>query len=145
MRRTLMFTGIAVCLIALGGCAEMDAKFAAQQQAADQAKCEGYGYQPGTDRFADCMMSTAHNRDMQQAMARQQDAMQKQQAANAQAQQRAADDAADAQHQADIQRMMNSGTGFTPPTTPTNQNCTSTTTSQQSGNAGSSTTTTTCH
>ena len=27
-----------------------------QNHADDQAKCAGYGYQPGTDQFANCMM-----------------------------------------------------------------------------------------
>lgn len=27
-----------------------------KQHASDQAKCAGYGYQQGTDQFADCMM-----------------------------------------------------------------------------------------
>lgn len=35
------------------GCATVDP---AQQRAADQAQCAGYGYQPGTDAFANCMM-----------------------------------------------------------------------------------------
>ncbi|MBE1162580.1 hypothetical protein [Dyella acidiphila] len=34
-----------------------------QQHAADQAKCAGYGYQPGTDQFAHCMMKVDTRRE----------------------------------------------------------------------------------
>lgn len=36
-----------------------------QQHADDQAKCAGYGYQPGTDQFADCMMKLDTRRQHQ--------------------------------------------------------------------------------
>lgn len=35
------------------GCATVSPE---QQRTADQARCAGYGYQPGTDAFANCMM-----------------------------------------------------------------------------------------
>lgn len=34
-----------------------------QQHASDESTCAGYGYQPGTDKFADCMMKTAQRRE----------------------------------------------------------------------------------
>lgn len=151
MHHKLSFVAIAGCLIALGGCAtldEMNAQAEAQQRAADQEKCEGYGYQAGTDAFANCMMATAHHRDMQQAIARQQDAAEKQRQADQWERDKANVEATDAQHRADAERMMNAGGSFSEPSTPstpTGSNCTTTTTSQQSDNAGSSTTTTECH
>jgi len=39
----------------LAGCAS-PAERAAQLQAREQATCERYGFQPGTDSFAQCMM-----------------------------------------------------------------------------------------
>jgi hypothetical protein len=53
---------------------------AAAQRADDQNKCGGYGFQPGTDGFANCMMNTASQRDAQQAADRR--AAAAQQAAN---------------------------------------------------------------
>ena len=35
----------------------------AQQHAMDQQTCAGYGFQPGSDNYANCMMQTAHRRD----------------------------------------------------------------------------------
>ena len=40
---------------------------AAAQHANDQNACYGYGFQPGTDGFARCMMGTAAQRQAQQA------------------------------------------------------------------------------
>lgn len=37
----------------------------AEQRAADQQTCAGYGYRPGTNAFADCMMMTAQQRQAQ--------------------------------------------------------------------------------
>lgn len=69
--------------------------------------------------------------------------------------QRAADAAADAKHQEDIQKMMNSSNpSFIPaqpevatpkPVTAAGSHCTTTTTTSQTDNAGTSTSTTTCH
>lgn len=144
-------SGVAVAallvLAVLGGCAsldEMNANLAAQQQSADQAKCEGYGYQPGTDRFADCMMSTAHHRDMQQAISRQQDAAAKQHQDDQWEREKAQNEADNARRRADMERTMNSTPSISP-VMPTGSNCTSTTTTSQGDNAGTSTTTSECH
>jgi hypothetical protein len=51
---TLMFT----CLIA--GCAAGPTP--EQRRAADQQTCMGYGFQPGSESFANCMMQTAQRR-----------------------------------------------------------------------------------
>ena len=40
---------------------------AAAQRADDQNRCIGYGFQPSTDAFASCMMTTASQRQAQQA------------------------------------------------------------------------------
>jgi hypothetical protein len=40
---------------------------AAAQRADDQNRCIGYGFQPSTDAFARCMMTTASQREAQQA------------------------------------------------------------------------------
>lgn len=48
-----------------------------QQQSADQAKCAGYGYQPGTDQFANCMMKLDSKREDQAASQQQSDAYMK--------------------------------------------------------------------
>lgn len=45
-----------------------------QQHAADQAKCTGYGYQIGTDQFANCMMKLDSKRENQAASQQQSDA-----------------------------------------------------------------------
>lgn len=51
--------------LALAGCVSAD-----DQRAADQNKCASYGYEPGTDRFADCMMTQDNQRanDQQRTM-----------------------------------------------------------------------------
>lgn len=38
-------------------------------QAADRQRCAGYGFQPETDAFANCMMTQSNQRDAQQAAA----------------------------------------------------------------------------
>ncbi len=62
--------GLAITLSLLAACGptpEEQAAMAAAQRAADQNKCQGYGFQPGTDSFANCMMTTASQREAQQA------------------------------------------------------------------------------
>lgn len=49
---------IALVPLAVAGCVSAE-----DQRAMDEEKCTSYGYRPGTDRFADCMMS----RDQQRA------------------------------------------------------------------------------
>lgn len=156
----LIVMGLLACAtVSLSGCAgveRMNAQMAAQQQAADQNKCSGYGYKPGTDAYADCMMATSQHRDQQQADAQRMKAWQQQQQANRDAKEAADRAAADQRDRDNVQKMMN-GSGsssFIPPqpqvvspqpvSPTTSGNCTSTTTSQSSDNAGSSTTTTTC-
>lgn len=54
MRRLLISTLLAM---ALAACTT-----AAEQKAADEKKCEGYGFKPNTDPFAKCMMVVDQNR-----------------------------------------------------------------------------------
>jgi hypothetical protein len=54
----------------LGGCMpspQEQAAAAARQRADDQSRCTGFGFTPGTDAFAQCMMTTANQRDAQAA------------------------------------------------------------------------------
>lgn len=59
MRVLVAVVGVALCA-SLAGCETVTPQ---QQHASDQDTCASYGYQPGTDKFADCMMSTAHRRE----------------------------------------------------------------------------------
>jgi hypothetical protein len=59
---------------ALVGVVTCQAATSQQDQAADQAKCAGYGYQPGTTQFADCMMKLDTRREHQAASQKQNDA-----------------------------------------------------------------------
>jgi hypothetical protein len=54
-------------LSACGSSPEQQAAGAGAQRADDQNKCFSYGFQAGTDAFAQCMMTTAAQRDAQQA------------------------------------------------------------------------------
>ena len=54
-------------LAACGPTPEQQAAMAAAQRAEDQNRCIGYGFQPSTDAFASCMMTTASQRQAQQA------------------------------------------------------------------------------
>jgi hypothetical protein len=49
------FALLALGTLLLSGCVTPEQK-AAEQHANDQRKCEGFGFQPGTDKFAECMM-----------------------------------------------------------------------------------------
>ncbi|WP_206742651.1 hypothetical protein [Acidisphaera rubrifaciens] len=63
-------TALAASLCVLAGCAPSPAELAAQaaaQRAGDQNRCMGFGFQPGTDGFAHCMMTVATERDAQAA------------------------------------------------------------------------------
>ncbi len=63
------FLGVGAVLL-LAGCgptAEQQAAMDAAQRAADQQKCTGFGFAPGTDAFAHCMMGIASQRDAQAA------------------------------------------------------------------------------
>ncbi|WP_109125324.1 hypothetical protein [Dyella sp. C11] len=59
MRLPAVMIGLSLCAC-LSGCETVTPQ---QQHASDEQTCASYGYQPGTDKFADCMMSTAHRRD----------------------------------------------------------------------------------
>lgn len=158
MRKSILISA-SLGMALLAGCAdidEMNAQAAAQQRAADQSRCAGYGFQPGTDPFANCMMQTQQHRDQTQMEQRREDALNQQRKQDQAAQQRAQDDqkaaadrAASEKHQAEIQQMMRSDQGFTPPMpqvgTPSGSHCTTTTTTTQTGNAGSSNSSTVCH
>ena len=48
---------IALVPLALAGCVSAE-----DQRTTDQDKCASYGYQPGTNRFADCMMGQDRQR-----------------------------------------------------------------------------------
>jgi tRNA pseudouridine32 synthase/23S rRNA pseudouridine746 synthase/23S rRNA pseudouridine1911/1915/1917 synthase len=56
----LALFGTAFALVA--GCVSPE-----EQRAMDQRQCTGYGFTPGTDAFANCMMNTSQQRDAQAA------------------------------------------------------------------------------
>jgi hypothetical protein len=62
MRRALAGSLALGCALLLAGCVSPE-----EQRAMDQQKCAGYGFQPETVAFANCMMSTSQQRDAQQA------------------------------------------------------------------------------
>ena len=70
---------LATVCVSLAGCISPE-----EQHAQDQQTCAGYGFAPGTDAFAHCMMTTAQQRDAIAAARQQQQA-----AINAQRQQQA--------------------------------------------------------
>ncbi|GLQ99392.1 hypothetical protein [Dyella mobilis] len=120
-RELVAFVVLGTSMI-LAGCA-VDTRPSPQQTAADQTTCQGYGYQPGTNRFADCMMSLANRRS---------DSLEKQQrdAAQWRQQQQQQDNAWASQQNNQNQNTQN------------NSNCTTTSTTQQSGNQQNGDTTT---
>jgi hypothetical protein len=59
--------GTLAVLAACGPTPEQLAAMQAAQHAADQNRCFSYGFQPGTDGMAQCMMNTAAQREAQQA------------------------------------------------------------------------------
>jgi hypothetical protein len=96
--RAVFFACLATSAALLASCApspEEQAAAAAAQHSADQNKCYGYGFQPGTDAFARCMMSTATQRDAQQAADRRSAAAQQAATDRQNASIKAAKDAAD--------------------------------------------------
>ncbi len=126
--------GCALLGLALTGCVSPE-----EQRAMDQQTCMGYGFAPGTDSFANCMMATAQKRDEQQAAARRHQQMQD--AIDAQRKATEAATAAAAANRPSPEPSRDS-TGFptiTMPTMPSidTSNCTRSATS--SGNAGSMT------
>jgi hypothetical protein len=127
------------CLLAafLTGCN------AEEQKKIDMQACSGYGFKPGTNEYAACMMQTAQNRAAQQAASQRQqsynDTIAQQAQKDRDAQEQAQRDAQNAAHQAEIQNMMTSTSipAVTTPTIPSidtsNMHCTG----QQGANAGS--------
>ncbi len=68
--RAVSIACLATTVALLSACApspEQQAAAAAAQRADDQNKCFSYGFQAGTDAFAQCMMTTAAQRDAHQA------------------------------------------------------------------------------
>ena len=58
--RTLGLIVLGMSYLLVSGCETVTPQ---QQHAMDQQRCAGYGYAPGTDRFADCMMNTSQRRE----------------------------------------------------------------------------------
>ncbi len=105
-----------------------------EQRAADQQGCVGYGFRPGTDAFAHCMMATTQQREAQQAADRRAQAAQAAQAER----DRQAQEARDATQAAQQHASTPQPTMPTIPTMPTspmpsNMICTG----SQAANAGS--------
>jgi len=150
MKRLYM---VAAGLVAVGlvgtmisGCAELEA----QQRAADQAQCQGYGYQPGTDQFANCMMATQQQRVAAWHEADRQANENKQREADRQALKDAAASMGQSKPQSseamDGFIPKSAEQGFTPKSAGSSgSNCTTTTTTTQTDNAGTSTSNTVCH
>lgn len=63
----LVVLGTIVLLTGCGPTAEEQAAMDAAQRAADQERCAGFGFAPGTDAFARCMMGIAGQRDAEMA------------------------------------------------------------------------------
>jgi multidrug efflux pump subunit AcrA (membrane-fusion protein) len=85
-----------------------------EQLAADRQKCAGFGFAPGTDTLANCMLTLNQQRDAERAAAQRENArtqaMQQQLQAERDQSQRARDQAAAQQHQAEIMRLMSQPT-----------------------------------
>ena len=135
--RRLTILGLVALAGLLAGCNSQD------QQKLDMQACSGYGFKPGTNEYATCMMQTAQNRAAQQAANQRQqsynDTVAQQAQKDRDAKEQAQRDAENAAHQAEIQKMM-SDTSIPTVTTPTipsidtsNMHCTG----SQGPNAGS--------
>jgi len=135
--RRLTILGLVALAGLLAGCNSQD------QQKLDMQACSGYGFKPGTNEYATCMMQTAQNRAAQQAANQRQqsynDTVAQQAQKDRDAKEQAQRDAESAAHQAEIQKMM-SDTSIPTVTTPTipsidtsNMHCTG----SQGANAGS--------
>ena len=96
MRRGAIFCLFATAslLVACGPTPEQVAAMASAQHAEDQNRCFGYGFQPGSNDFAHCMMNTSAQREYQQAQDRRMAAAQQAAAARQNAAIQAAKDAA---------------------------------------------------
>jgi hypothetical protein len=69
MRRYALFSMLLV-FVGVTGCQTITPE---QQHAADQSTCAGYGYQPGTTLFANCMMTIDMRRQDQAVIQQQND------------------------------------------------------------------------
>jgi outer membrane murein-binding lipoprotein Lpp len=78
MKRMVPFAFAALGML-LAGCVSPE-----EQRAMDQQTCAQYGFAPGTDAFANCMMTTGQKRQDQQAADRRQQEMNSAIAAQAQ-------------------------------------------------------------
>lgn len=56
------FIACAASVLLLAGCVSPE-----EQRAMDQQQCSGYGFAPGSDAFANCLMRTSQQRDAQTA------------------------------------------------------------------------------
>lgn len=83
-----------------------------EQRARDANACAGYGFQPNTTAFANCMMQTAQQRAAQQAAAARQQSLNNTIAEQAERDRQAQADrdaaAQNAAHQSEIEKMMSS-------------------------------------
>lgn len=146
-----MGRGVCICVFAaaislLAGCVSPE-----EQRGADRQTCSGYGFTPGTDAFAHCMMETSQQRDAQAANDRRaaaaRDAADKQaQAAKDQADQ----DAWDRRTGQGKYAGSSSSPSPTSPASPSmpdlsGMNCTTTSNSSGSANNTTTTTHTSCH
>lgn len=61
MKHAAWLVSLAVC-VSSSGCTD-PAQIRAENRAADQKRCADYGYQEGTDAFADCMMRSDEKRE----------------------------------------------------------------------------------
>jgi hypothetical protein len=60
----------AICLVlSLAACASWDAERRARLAAADDAKCQGYGFKPGTEPYGNCRLQVEQIRATQQVAA----------------------------------------------------------------------------
>ncbi len=91
----VVLAGSLAALAACGPTPEQQAAMDAAQRYADQQKCAGFGFAPGTESFAHCMMQTAGQRDAIQAADRRAAAIQNAADQRARAAQQAAKDQAD--------------------------------------------------
>jgi hypothetical protein len=60
--RIMELAVLGTALFLMAGCVSPE-----ERRASDQQTCAGYGFTPGTDAFAHCMMTTAQQRDAQAA------------------------------------------------------------------------------
>jgi hypothetical protein len=64
--RRLLVSSLAL-IVSLAACGPTAEERAAANSAADQNKCQGFGFQSGTDSFAHCMMTRSSEREAQEA------------------------------------------------------------------------------